>query len=124
MKQEIFENGIFYKLGDDGIYYPNLKLPEDTNFEIGKFGRMRAKHIWENDKRIYYEMLAEGKWNSYLHEIDEECNRQMEILVKSMMEQDGVTEKLKKKNQMEWVRKVEGIRLIAEAVVVREWVYV
>lgn len=38
---EVGENGIGYTLGADGLYYPDLELPEGTHYEIGRFGRMR-----------------------------------------------------------------------------------
>lgn len=40
-KYIIGENGIDYTLGEDGMYYPNLRLPEATHYEIGKCERMR-----------------------------------------------------------------------------------
>lgn len=40
-KHIIGENGIGYTLGVDGLYYPDLQLPEGTDYEIGKYGRMR-----------------------------------------------------------------------------------
>lgn len=42
MKKHIIgENGISYTLGEDGLYYPDLRIAEGTHYEIGKYGRMR-----------------------------------------------------------------------------------
>ncbi len=41
-KHIIGENGISYTLGEDGLYYPDLQLPEGTHYEIGRYGRMRV----------------------------------------------------------------------------------
>ena len=38
LEKMIVENGITYVLGEDDIYYPDLQLPEGTNYNIGKFG--------------------------------------------------------------------------------------
>lgn len=36
MKKHIVgENGISYTLGEDGVYYPDLKLPEGIDYQIG-----------------------------------------------------------------------------------------
>ena len=81
-------------LGEGDIYYPDLQLPERTNYNIGKFGHM--KHGY------YMKLLLEGKLNEYLHDIDEECYEMMDRLVEQMKEKQGVTEKLKAENQMLW----------------------
>ena len=41
----------------------------------------------------------------------------MDILVRQMMEKQGITEELKVRDQMEWVRVVNGIRSRAEEIV-------
>jgi hypothetical protein len=44
-KRIVGENGIGYTLGADGLYYPDLKLPEGTHYEIGRYGRMRGEYL-------------------------------------------------------------------------------
>ena len=82
-------------LGEDDIYYPDLQLPEGTNYNIGKYGHMRCEYLKEFRYRYYMELLLEGKLNEYLHEM-------MDRLVEQMKEKQGVTEKLKAENQMLW----------------------
>ena len=48
----------------------------------------------------------------------------MDILVRQMMERQGITEELKAHDQMEWVRAVNGIRNMAEEIVLKELVYI
>lgn len=43
-KHIIGENGISYTLGEDGLYYPDIRLPEGTHYEIGRYGQMRAEY--------------------------------------------------------------------------------
>lgn len=38
LEKIVVENGITYVLGEDNLYYPDLRLPEGTNYPIGKFG--------------------------------------------------------------------------------------
>lgn len=45
------ENGISYTLGEDGLYYPDLYLPEGSEYPIGKYAfEMRAKKYHFNIK--------------------------------------------------------------------------
>ncbi len=46
------ENGISYTLGEDGLYYPDLYLPEETEYPIGKYGMLR-KHICRSIGKDY-----------------------------------------------------------------------
>ena len=64
------------------------------------------------------------KWVEHLNLVDDEAQERMVILVRQMMERQGITEELKVCDQMEWVRAVNGIRNMAEEVVLRELVYI
>jgi len=105
------ENGISYTLGEDGLYYPDLYLPEETEYPIGKYGMLR---------RMYLELILVGKLNEHLHQIDEECHQMMDRLVEQMKEQQGVTEELKMQDQMAWVGRMNNIRVCAEEIVLHE----
>ena len=124
LEKMIVENGITYVLGEDDIYYPDLQLPEGTNYNIGKFGHMRCEYLEEFKHGYYMELLLGGKLNEYLHEVDEECHGLLDRLVEQMKERKGVTEQLKAENQMLWVGKMNIIIACAEEIVVREVVYV
>lgn len=124
LEKVIVENGITYVLGEDDIYYPDLRLSEETNYNIGKFGHMRCEYLKEFRHRYYMELLLDGKLNEYLHEIDEECYEMLDRIVEQMKEKQGVTEELKAENQMMWVGKMNNIIACAEEIVVRELVYV
>ena len=71
-KHIIGENGIRYTLGEDGLYYPDLRLPEGTHYEIGRYGRMRAEYLKENHRALYLELLLDGNLNEYLHQMRSE----------------------------------------------------
>lgn len=53
------ENGISYTLGEDGLYYPDLYLPEETEYPIGKYGMLRKSYLQEHRKELYLEL----RWN-------------------------------------------------------------
>ena len=120
---------LFEKMGgtyrQEGDYLiPNLALPNDGNYEIGKYGRMRLDYLKEHRKILYTNYLMEGTLSKHLSEIDQACNERMEILVPDMAKREGVTEALKASNQMEWVRRMNNIRNRAEEITLREVVFV
>ena len=74
MKKHIMgENGISYTLGEDDLYYPDLYLPEETEYPIGKYGMLRKSYLKEHRKGLYLELVLSGKLNEHLHQVDEEC---------------------------------------------------
>lgn len=125
MKKHIVgENGISYTLGADGLYYPDLKLPEGTHYEIGRYGWMRWEYLKTHRRGEYIKLLMDGKLNEHLHEIDEACYERMELLVEQMKAGQGITEELKASNQMKWVGLMNNVRSAAEEIVVGELIYV
>ena len=117
------ENGISYTLGEDGLYYPDLYLPEETEYPIGKYGMLRKTYLKEHRKGLYLELVLAGKLNEHLHQTDEECNQMMDRLVEQMKEKQGVTEELKMKNQMAWVGRMNNILACAEEITLNAVVY-
>ena len=55
------ENGISYTLGEDGLYYPDLYLQEETEYPIGKYGMLRKTYLQEHRKGLYLELVLAGK---------------------------------------------------------------
>ena len=82
-KHIIGENGISYTLGADGLYYPDLQLPEGTRYEIGRYGRMWWEYLKSYHRGQYIKLLLEGKLNDHLHEVDGECYERMVCLGKN-----------------------------------------
>lgn len=118
LAEVILENGITYHLAEDGCYYPQLSLEQKTDYVIGKYGIMRGEYMMEYQRHECLKMHMDGTWNQYLHDVDEECHREVELAVKRIMEKDGVMEQLKKENTLEWVRRVNGIKVRVEEQIV------
>ena len=59
----------------------------------------------------------------YCAKIDEAARNRMELIVRSLAEQNGVTEQLKAENQMEWVRQMNACKTQAEEIVKAELIY-
>lgn len=124
LAEVIVENGIVYRLGEHDLYYPDLRLPEGTDYNIGKYGLMRWEYLQANCRAEYLRLMLDGKLNEHLHEIDEECHAWMEMLVEQMKAEAGITEELKAIEQMKWVGLINNVRSAAEEIVLRELVYV
>ena len=118
------ENGIYYTLGADGMYYPELELPEGTHYDIGKYGIMRMEYLAKYRRQEYIKLMMNGKLNEYLYEVDLECHAQVEKLVEQMKAGDGINEELKKTDQMKWIGLLNNVIDAAEEIVVKELVFV
>ncbi len=121
--KSIFEEmgGTYRQVGD--YFIPNITLPDDGEYQIGKYGRMRRSYLKEYRKILYNNYVLEGMLFKHLAEIDQACNERMEILVSAMAKQEGVTEALKAADQMEWIRCMNSIRNRAEEIILTELVY-
>lgn len=118
------KTGISYTLQGD-YYLPDIVLPEDTETRpIGLYGELHRRYLKEFKKVVYVELLYSGRLHSYLADINEQAKERFECLVKQLAEKEGVTEKLKVKNQMEWVGRMNNIRDRAEEIVMNELIYV
>ena len=121
--KSIFEemDGTYRQEGDYLI--PNLALPDEPEYQIGKYGRLRRSYLKEYRKILYNNYVLEGTLFKHLAEIDQACNERIENIISAMAKQEGVTEALKATNQMEWVRYMNSIRNRAEEIILTELVY-
>lgn len=120
--KSIFEQaGGTYTLAEDGMFYPDLKLPEDETPRYGKYGRMRKAFLQEHRHGLYMELLMDGKLVKHLNEVDDEVNTQMELIICQMAEEQGVNEALKARDQMAWVGAMNNIRNVAEEIVLSDF---
>ena len=121
MKEKFIENGIEYVRNGD-YYIPNLTVPDDKVYNIGRYGRLHSIFIKENRPCIYSMKMLNGTWLAYLEEIDTTAKEMVDKLVKDMAAKQGITEELKAKDQMAWVGAMNTIRHSAEEIVLREFV--
>ena len=121
--KSLFEEmgGTYRQVGD--YFIPNITLPDDGEYQIGKYGRMRRRYLKEHRRVLYTNLLTSGNLRCHLAEIDQACNERIESIVSAIAEQEGVTEALKAADQMEWVRLMNSIRNRAEEIVLTELVY-
>ena len=108
--------GIKYELIGDYYFIAGDDEPED-NRPIGRWGRMHEDYLKKNKRHVFDSMLMSGKLHSYLADTDEQARDMFDNLVEQMKEAEGVTEKLKEKNQMEWVQRIGNIQARAREIV-------
>ena len=75
---------------------------------------MRKTYLKEHRPAMYSLYMLEDRLIEHLNAVDDEAQERMDILVRQMMEKQGITEEMKACDQMEWVRAVNGIRNMAE----------
>ena len=111
----------YIKSGDYLI--PDLKLSETGTPAIGKYGRMRRTYLKEHRPILYNRMILEEKLFPHLAEIDRTANERLELMMDELMKQDGVTEKLKAENPMQWVQRMNNLKAQAEEAILTELIY-
>lgn len=122
--KSLFEQmgGTYRREGDYLI--PNLELPEQKEYNIGKYGRLHKKFIKENYLGYYTTLLMSGKLFDYLEKIDLRAKNELDRLIPILAKQQGVTEQLKAENQLKWVGLMNNIKAQAEEIINAEIVYV
>ena len=124
MKKQIYDekNGMSYTLHGD-YYLPDLVLREEEP-TYGKYGMLWKQFLKEHRPIRYQNLLLSGKLTAHLNQIDQEVTEQVEVLMKQMVEKQGVNENLKRQDQMRWVRLMNNVKAGAEEIVMREIIYV
>ena len=119
MKKQIYDekNGLSYTLHGD-YYLPDLEINEEEP-TYGKYGIMRKQFLKEHRSARYQYLVLTGKLTEHLNQVDKEAREKVEILMEQMVEQWGVTEELKMQDQVEWVRRMNNIKNVAEEVVLK-----
>lgn len=123
MAKTIFEQtgGTYTMQGDYCL--PDLTLPAEEERPIGVWAHRRRQYLKQNHKILYYNLLTSGKLHSHLADVEEEAQLLFLRLVKECAEKEGVTEQLKVKNPMEWVRRMNNIRERVNEVVNAEMIF-
>ena len=123
MAKTLFEqNGGNYTQEGD-FYLPDIKLPEQPEYEIGVWGQRRRRYLKEYHRVLYYNMLTKCTLYPHLADIEQQAQEMFERLVDELSDKEGVTEKLKAENQMLWVQRMNNIRNRAMEIINAELIY-
>ena len=109
---------------ENGRLIPEMKLPEQTNYQIGKYGQFYLDYIKNHRLGRYTTLLTEGTLNVQLHEIDLEANEMLETIIPRLAAERGIDENLKTRDMLCWVAEMNNIKASAEEIVLREVVLV
>lgn len=115
-------NGLEYELVGD--YYIVAGEDEPPTRSIGIWGAMRRDYLKKHRQNLYYHLLLSGKLNDHLADIEEQAHDMMWNLTEKMKYAEGVTEDLKRRDQMAWVGAVNSIQARVREIIQHELIYV
>ena len=118
-----FENigGSYSQQGD--YLLPTLTLPDENQRQISVWAMRHRRYLKSSHRVLYYNLLTSSKLDNYLADVEERAKNLFEQTVKSLAEQEQVTEKLKAENMMFWVQKMNNIRNRATEIVNEQVIY-
>ncbi len=109
---------------ENGCFYPNLELPEQANYTIGKYGLLHLDFIKEYRKGRYTSLVSECRLNEYLHKIGLESKEMLETIISHIAAERGIDEELKSRDMLRWVAEMNNIKASAEEIILREVVLI
>ena len=116
------ENSLTYTMNGD-YQIPDLKLTEQPEKPLGKYGRMRKAYLKEHRPLIYNQLLLTEKLYPHLIEIDETAQSRLEQMMPELAAEAGATEALKASDPMKWVGLMNTCKAQAEEVILAELIY-
>ena len=105
---------------ENGRLIPEIKLPEQTNYQIGKYGQFYLDYIKNHRRGRYTTLLTEGTLNVQLHEIDLEAKTMLESIISRLAAERGIDENLKARDMLRWAAEMNNIKASAEEIVLKE----
>ena len=112
--------GLQYEL--QGDYYV-IAGEGDERPTVGIWGLRHLRWLKQNRRVTYTNLVTSGKLYDYLREIDTQTRGQLDALITQMAAAEGINEQLKAAEQMEWVRRMNSIKVRAEEIVSDELIY-
>ena len=107
----------------NGLDYPDLALPEQTKYLIGKYGNLRLDFIKKHRRGTYTTLLTEGRLNEYLHDIDIQAHELLDDIIPHLAQERGIDEDLKAHNALQWTAEMNNIKASVEKIILQEVVY-
>ena len=116
------ENSLTYTMNGD-YQIPDLKLTEQPEKPLGKYGRMRKAYLKQQRPILYNQLLMTEKLYPHLREIDETANIRLEQMMSQLAEAAGATEALKAADPMQWVGLMNTCKAQAEEILMAELIH-
>ena len=105
------------------LYYPDLALPEQINYPLGKYANLRLDFMKKHRRGTYTTLLTEGRLNEHLHAIDIQAHELLDDIITHLAQERGIDETLKAHNPLQWTAEMNNIKASAEEIVLQEAVY-
>lgn len=105
------------------VMIPDLKLPTETNYPLGKYAMMRLEYLKKHRRGTYTTLLTQAKLNEHLHEVEEAAKEQISMTISRMAQNLGVTEQMKATDPMKWVQTMNGLKAAAEEEVLNSLIF-
>ena len=123
MAKSLFEEmgGRYKRQGDYLI--PCITLSDEEEQSIGLWGERHLHYLKEYRRGTYINLLTRGRLNTYLADIDRQAQERFERLIESTKQAQGITERLKAENALEWTGRLNNIRACAMEIVNEEIIY-
>ncbi len=124
MTKTIFEElgGKYDRQGDYLI--PCLTVPAEEEQPIGIWGQRHLDYLKQYHRVTYTNLLISGKLNTYLADIDRQAQECFDRLIDGMKQAQGITERLKAENALEWTGRMNNIRACAREIVGKEIIFI
>lgn len=116
------ENSLTYTMNGD-YQIPDLKLTEQPEKPLGKYGRMRKAYLKEHRPILYNQLLLSEKLYPHLIEIDETAQSRLEQMMPQLAKDAGATEQLKASDPMRWVGLMNTCKAQAEEILMAELIH-
>ncbi|WP_322203293.1 TnpV protein [Acutalibacter intestini] len=119
---------LFEQLGgtyheENGYLIPDLRLPAEEEQPIGTWGQRHLDYLKQYHKVTYTNLLTSGRLNAYLVDVDRQAQERSHRLIEGMKQAQGITERLKEENALEWVQCLNNIRACAREIVNEEIIF-
>ena len=124
MAKSLFEElgGKYERQGDYLI--PCLIVPAEEEQPIGIWGQRHMNYLKQYHKVTYTNLFTNGRLNAYLVDVDRQAQERFERLIEGMKQAQGITERLKEENALEWTGRLNNIRACAREIVNEEFIYI
>ena len=119
---------LFEQLGgtyheENGYLIPDLRLPAEEEQPIGTWGQRHLDYLKQYHKVTYTNLLTSGRLNAYLVDVDRQARERSHRLIEGMKQAQGITERLKEENALEWTGRLGNIRACAREIVNEEIIF-
>ncbi len=124
MAKSLFEQlGGTYRKESDYLM-PCLTVPAEEEQPISTWGQRHLDYLKQYRKVTYINLLTSGRLNAYLANVDRQAQERFERLIEDMKQAQGIMERLKEENALEWTGRMNNIRACAREIVNEEIIFV